>query len=397
MIIWLLALILLAVLALVGYRQGLIRVAISLIGLFFAAVLARPLSPIIRPILPVMGLKHPVWSQIVPPLVIFILVMIIFKIIALTIHKKVDVFYKYKTDDKVRLKWERLSQRLGMSLGLVNGAVYFILLLIPLYVAGYLTTQVASGQDDPARLRFLNKTRAQIHETKMDKVVAAYDPAPEDFYQAADIVGLLKNNPLLSSRLSRYPVFLTLGERKEFQDIANDVQVNEMIQRQAKIGEIISHPKVQAILTNSATAAEIMKVIGSDLKDLHEYLLTGKSAKYDDEKILGFWTLNIDASAAQEKIANPKLTPLELKRLKQTKYALLRGVTFIATTDKKAIVKGAATPSETSPTVLAEGTWKSHGSGYEVTFGGKTADATFENGRLLLPRDGMTFVLEKEL
>lgn len=392
MIIWLTALLLLGLLALAGYYLGVIRVAISLVGLFFAGVLAMPLSPIVKPLLPMVGLKHPIWSQIVPPLAVFIIVMIVFKIIALMVHRKVDVFFKYKVDDKVRLKWERLSQRLGMCLGLVNGAVYFVLLMIPIYVAGYLTTQVASAEGDPAGVNFINKARAQIHDTKVDKVVAGYDPAPENFYEAADIIGLLKNNRLLYSRLSKYPVFLSLGERKEFQDIANDPQVNELIQRQSKIGEIINNPKVQGVVTNAEIATQIGQLLGPDLKDLHEYLLTGKSAKYDDEKILGFWTLNVDATVAQEKVSNPKITPFQLKQLKQTKYSGIRGMTFIATTDNKAFLKKGANP----PTVIADGTWKSHGSDYEVKLGSATVDATFENGKLLLPRDGMVLAFEKE-
>ena len=397
MIIWLIALVLLGLLALIGYFQGAIRVGISLLGLFFAAALAVPLSPVIKPILPVFGLKHPIWVQILPPLVIFLLVMIIFKIVALMVHRKVTVYYKYKTDDKTCLKWERLNQRLGMTLGFINGAVYFVLLLIPIYVAGYLTTQVASGAQDPTGMRFINKTRAQIHDSKVDKVVAAYDPAPKNFYEAADIVGLLKNNPLLTSRLSRYPVFLSLAERKEFQDIANDVEFNNMRQSQAKIGDLLKYPKVQAIVTNAAITAEISGLLGPDLKDLHEYLLTGKSAKYDDERILGYWILNIDATVAQEKVANPKVTPFEMQKLKQTKYALVRGMTFIATTDGKAILNNSPRPAGTSPTVLAEGKWKGVGSAYEVTFGNKAITVTFENGKLVVPNNEMTLVFEKEL
>jgi len=311
MIIWLSAVVLLGLLAAIGYYSGAIRVAVSLIGLFVAALLAMPLSPMLKPILPLVKLKHPIWELFVPPLAIFILVMIVFKIIALFTHRKVDVFYKYKRDDKTRFKWERMNQRLGLCLGLVNGTVYFVLLLIPFYVAGYLTTQLATGEEDPDGMKFINKARTQIHESKMDKVVAAYDPAPANYYVAADIVGLVKNNPLLNSRLSHYPVFLSLAERKEFQDIATDVQINEMIQTQAKIGDIINHPKVQAVITNTQITTEIGTLLGADLKDLYQYLLSGKSEKYDDEKILGSWTLNLDASVAQEKISKPKITPFE--------------------------------------------------------------------------------------
>lgn len=396
MIIWLSALVILGLLALIGYYQGVIRVAISLVGLFVAALLAVPFSPLIKPIIPAIGFKHPFWEPIIPPLIIFILVMIIFKVVGMFVHRKVTMFYKYKTDDKTAIKWERLSHRLGLSLGLVNGAIYFVLLLIPFYVAGYLTTQVASGAEDPKGLRFINETRKQMQEAKVDKVVAAYDPAPDNFYEAADIVGLVKNNPLLQSRLSRYPVFLSLGERQEFQDIANDVQINEMIQAQAKIGDIVNHPKVQAVITNAAISREVSTLLGSDLKDLHEYLKTGKSEKYDEEKILGLWKLNLDATVAQEKNGNPKITPLQLRQLKETKYAPMRGVTLVATTDNKVILKNPPPAFGTPAPVLVSGTWTAFGSGYQIALSGPATDASFENGRLLVPRDGMTLVFDKE-
>ena len=396
MSIWLIALVLLGLVALTGFFQGGIRTGISLIGLFIAAGLAMPLSPLIKPILPVFGYKHPVTLQIIPPLVIFVLIMIIVTVIAQAVHQKVSIYYKYKTDDKTCLKWERLNQRLGFSLGFVNGLVYFVLLLIPIYVGGYLTTQVASGAQDSGLMRFLTETRARIHATKADKVVAAYDPAPKDYYEAADILGLLKANPLLISRLARYPVFLSISERKEFQDLANDIELHNMIQSQRKVGDIIHHPTMQTVLTNTATSAEIIQLVRPDLEDLHQYLLTGKSARYDDEKILGYWTLNLDATVRQEKVADPNLTPFQLQRLKQTKYALVLGVTFIATTDGKAILKDTKTAAGTPPKILAEGTWKSVGSRYEVTFGGKNLTVTFENGLMLVPTSELTYVFEKE-
>ena len=396
MIIWLSALVLLGLLSLMGYYQGAIRTVISLIGLFVAALLAMPLSPMLEPILPLVKLKHPMWELIVPPLAIFILVMIVFKVLAIFVHRKVDVYYKYKRDDKTRFKWERMNQRLGMCLGLVNGTVYFVLLLIPFYVAGYLTTQLASGEEDPDGMKFINQTRVQIHEAKADKVVAAYDPAPTAFYIASDILGLLKHNPLLVSRLSHYPVFLSLGERKEFQDMATDVSFNQMIQTQAKIGDIINHPTAQAVITNAQITGEIGLLLGSDLKDLHEYLLTGKSEKYDDERILGLWTLNLDDTVAQEKVLKPKITPFELKRLKQTKYAPLLGITFIGTTDNKAILKHPASAAGAPPEIVAQGTWQSQGSGYEVTLGNAPVPVSFEKEKLFLPKDGMTLVFEKE-
>ena len=55
MTIWILALVLLASLAGLGYRQGAIRVVFSLIGIVLAALLAVPVGHILQPLLPHFG------------------------------------------------------------------------------------------------------------------------------------------------------------------------------------------------------------------------------------------------------------------------------------------------------------------------------------------------------
>ena len=70
---------------------------------------------------------------------------------------------------------------------------------------------------------------------------------PAAYYESADITGLVYNNPLLEARLSRYPAFLGLAERPEFQEIANDKEFTEMRQRQEPVINVIRHPKVQEV------------------------------------------------------------------------------------------------------------------------------------------------------
>lgn len=397
--LWIIALVLLALVGLVGYYQGPIRVAASLVGLLVGALLAMPLSPVIAPIVKAVGLKHPLWLSIVPPVVVFLAILIIFKIIGAAIHRKINVSFKYDPDDKRFYRWERLNHRLGLCLGLFNGAVYFYLLLIPLYVAGYLTLQISSGESDPAGVRFINQTREQLHSSKIDRVLAAYDPAPKEYYVASDILGLVKHNPLLESRLAHYPVFLSLAERKEFQDLATDVQLQQMFQTEANIMDIVKHPKVQAILTNADITAEVSQLIRADLSDLHDYLSTGKSAKYGEEKILGIWSVDAQATVNQ---ATKKLTGLTLQQKNQMRnmiYSTVTGLTLTATIDNKAILK--KEKADESPTVVSQGTWKRDGDNYEITLPDnqpETVQATLQGeDRIILPRGKVNLVLTREL
>ena len=67
MLIWLIILAIFGILGATGYYKGAIRAAVSLVGLGFACVLALPLSPPLRPLVPKLGLVNPVWEWIVPP------------------------------------------------------------------------------------------------------------------------------------------------------------------------------------------------------------------------------------------------------------------------------------------------------------------------------------------
>ncbi|HWI55839.1 MAG TPA: CvpA family protein, partial [Bacillota bacterium] len=120
MTIWLLALILLASLAGLGFRQGAIRVAFSFVGIVLGALLAVPLGRLLGKLLGVLGVKDPFLVWVLGPVIVFILFSIIFKAAAAVAHQKVDVYYKYKAGDLRLALWERLNHRLGLCLGLLN-------------------------------------------------------------------------------------------------------------------------------------------------------------------------------------------------------------------------------------------------------------------------------------
>ncbi len=210
---WLLALVLLASLAGIGYRQGAIRVAFSLVGILLGALLAGPLGKLVKPLLVGLGVKNPVLAWVLAPLIVFLMISIAFKIGAYTVHQKVDVHFKYHAGDLRLALWERLSRRLGLCLGLVNGALYLILISFVIYVFSYWTVQLATEDKDPRIVRILNRLGQDLQSTGFAKVARAIDPMPQAWYDAADVAGLIYKNPLLEARLARYPAFLGLAER----------------------------------------------------------------------------------------------------------------------------------------------------------------------------------------
>src|ERR1035437_896344 len=291
MMFWLLALVLLASLAGVGSRQGAIRVAFSLIGILLGALLAGPLGKLVKPLLVVLGLKTPALAWLLAPLIVFVLISVIFKVAALMVHQKVDVHFKYNAGDLRLALWELLNRRLGLCLGLANGALYVILLSWVIYSLSYWTVQMATSDEDPRSVRILNRFGHDLQDSGFAKVARAIDRMPQVWYDSADLAGLIYNNPLSQARLSRYPAFLGLAERAEFQDMANDPQFTELLLGRKPILTALNHPKAQAILHNPELVQLIWATVVPDLKDLPIFLDTAKSPKYDPEKILGRWKI----------------------------------------------------------------------------------------------------------
>jgi hypothetical protein len=339
MLIWLIVLGLLAVLAVSGYYKGAIRSMVSLVGLFIALMATMPLAPLLRPLLPKVGLLHPIWPYIVPPLTVFLLIVIIFAGIGFAVHHTLALKIKYSGDDFHWLRWQRMNQRLGIPIALLAGIIYSVLICKYIYVYGYPAVQIVSD-DSPAVIRFLAKARQDLKESGLDRAMASMDPMPERFYQTVDLIGLVYHNYALQDRLMTYPAMLSLSQRQEFQDINTDVDLVGMMQTKAQFVNIASHPKILAVVNST----EIMQELGQlDLRDLMQYLRSAKSAKYDEERLLGKWQLAPSATLSFARKRNAEMSAGEMKNLKTLIGMFLSKVTFMATPDNKVIAKVAQT------------------------------------------------------
>ena len=85
-----------------GYYQGAIRAAFSLLGIFFAILLAIPMSPIADWIFPLLGFDHPLVPRFFSPIIAFFVVVGLFKAGAEFVHRKVEYRYKYHISDAER-------------------------------------------------------------------------------------------------------------------------------------------------------------------------------------------------------------------------------------------------------------------------------------------------------
>lgn len=397
MTIWLLALLLLGGTVAVGYTQGAIRVGFSFIGIVLSALLAGPLSKLVKPALAALGVANPIWLWVLGPFIVFVLLLTAFKVAALTVHKKVDVYYKYKAGDLRQALFERLNARLGACLGLLNGLAYLVLISWVAFSFSFWTTQMSSEEGDPKMVRLLNRLGKDIQSTGLAKAARAIDPLPVVFYEAADLAGLLYQNSLLEARLSRYPAFLTLAEKPEFKAIAQDRTFSEMRLRRAPLREVLSNPSIETIKT-----PEMMKhlwdIVTPDLKDLHAFLETGQSQKYDD-KILGRWVFDVNAAMMAYRRAKPNTASTEMQRVRLWMRQSFAKTTLMAAPDGSVALKDLPQLNNQAATDLQniQGQWKTSGSQYQFTLGSVgERRGRIEGGRLFLDGEGVALVFLPE-
>jgi len=401
MTIWILAVLLLASCAGLGYRQGVIRAGFSFVGILVAALAAVPLGRLVRPLIVSLWAKDPLWAWVLPPLIVFVVVSAIFKIAAQPVHQKVDVHYKYHAGELRLALWERMHRRLGLCVGLLNGTAYLILISFVVFTFSYWTVQVATSDQDHKYVRLLNRLGKDMQAAGFSKVARSIDRMPPYFYEAADVVGLIYANPLLEARLGTYPAFLGLAERGEFQQLSGDTDFIRLRQERQPIQQVINHPQIQTILKSPALLDTIWATLIPNLADLKTYLDTGRSAKYESELILGRWNFNVNAALTMFLKSRQNVSAKEMQKAKAAIIAAHGKSKFLATTEHQAVIKNApplGTPLSTGGTPQTiQGTWKSLGGNkYDLTFpdaGTITAEA--DRDRLTVSGTGVSMVFNR--
>jgi hypothetical protein len=403
MTIWLLALVLFGCLAAIGYQQGAIRVAISFLGILVAALTAGLTGKLVKPAVVAVGVANPIIQWVLPPFLGFVIVLAIFKVAATFVHRKVDVYYKYRAGDLRLALWERLNARLGLCLGFLNATVYLVLIAMVFFPLTYWTVQLTSPNEDSRMLRLANRFGRDLQQTGMARVARAIDPMPEIFYKAADLAGLLYQNPLLEARLSRYPPFLALAEKPEFQAIGQDKSLTEARLRGAPLREILGNPGIAAIVKSPDQLRYLWGMIEPDLDDLVKFLHEGKSDKYTDP-ILGRWQFDVNAAIAAYRIAKTNVSSSEMRAVKMAYTMGFSKLALVCFPDRQLVLKHFPDVKLPQPGQLptietrnVQGKWKRTGEEYELSLTGLgTRKARLESGRLVFLGEVMPMVFSPE-
>lgn len=330
---WILAAVLLGFGAGLGYRQGAIRVAFALVGIITGLLLASTVGRMAAPLVRLL-VKNIYLQEVAGPVLGFVAVLVIFKIVGGVMHKQVAGHYRELGDFKRGL-WERLNMRLGLCLGLVNGLAYLVLASAAIYLGSYWSVQVSPPDTDVTAARVLNLMGRDLQATGMAKVAESASQVPEAYYQAADVAGLVINNPAVESRLARYPAFISLAQMPELQGLANDDSFNQLMSRKASLAELLKHPGVKAILDNPAVVKEIQNAVAPNLADLTNFLVTGESVTYGREPILGRWVFDLQATVADYRREKPSMPSAEIAKVRALMDARYAKATVAAGTDQR--------------------------------------------------------------
>ncbi len=313
MSIWILAVVVMILTALAGWRLGAIRAAISFVGILFAALLAVPVGKMVHPLLPHLGAGNPIYAWALAPIVGFILVSIVFKVIGQPVHNRVEHYYKYNAGDLRLALYTRLNSRLGICIGLLNGALYFVLLTFLIFNLTYWTTQVAVAPKQPLAIRLANQLGHDLQSTRLTRTAGAVGKLPPDYYQFADLAGFLMQNPQVGPRLAEYPGLTSLWERDDFQTLVTDATLTNALANGATLGELLNDASVRAFLENKEQTKLVTGILQTNLDDLTEYLKTGQSAKYAGEKIIGHWDFNPAVTFAWLRQSRGKMPASEMR------------------------------------------------------------------------------------
>jgi uncharacterized membrane protein required for colicin V production len=406
MTIWILVLVVMLSLAALGYRQGAIRVSFSLIGIIVSALLAGPLAKYVKPMLPHVGIHDPTVIWLVSPLIVFWVLMIPFKSVGFFVHRKVEVYFKYKEDNIQLIRWNRLNARLGLGLGLMNGLAYLLLISFIIFDLSYWTVQIATSDNEGRLVKLLNRMGHDSETTGFAQIARAIDPMPDSYFKYADFAGLLYQNPQLSDRLADYPMFISLTERDDFKQLGQNTEFQNAWKQNAPIRQLLGNEQFKSMWETKETAKLVWGIVQDNFDDLCAYLQTGQSAKYGSKQIVGRWDFNIAATTSRLMETRPVISSREMRMLRAWVTQSYAKTAFVAGADGQAFLKNLphlkSQPGQPpiTETITYKGKWKGDGTDYKLSLSSssqkQSMPAETDGTRLTIKDDKTTLVFDRE-
>jgi hypothetical protein len=397
MFIWILALVLFAACIALGHKLGAINAAFTFVGIVFAGLLAAPLGGLVKHLLAHTGIHNETMAWAIAPIVTFFIILSVFKATGFFVHRKVEVYYKYKAGDLRLALWERLNARLGACIGTLNGTAYLVLASFVIYNFSYWTVQVAPSDNETRTTKFINHLGNDLQSTGLDKAGHSLAAMPDNFYKVADLAGLIAQNPQLSDRLGRYPAFISLVERDDIQQLVKNSDFAAAWDAHAPIGQLLNDPQFKTLLQNNDLINMVWGTVLDNLDDLTAYLKTGTSAKFNDP-ILGRWDFNVSVSVAMLRQARPNIPSNEMRAIRAMWTQGFADTTLVTAGDGQAFLKNLPNFKKQPPVPETwKGTWTTSGTNYNLSLDcngeNKSMTAQIGGGRLTLKEDDKSVLI----
>lgn len=347
MTIWLVALFIIAFYATTGRAAGMVYSLASFVGVIVAAIVAPMLGGLFEWVPELVGLPHPIWKTVLPPVAAFLILVFVVASIGGVLQRKVYLHFKYldQNDDAQFFRWDRMNKNLGLVLGLFTGLIYLVVVSVGVWTTGYATGQVKS-EDSHDGLKFLNRLYDDAHSTGLGKFAAVFGPAPVEYYETADLVGLLYNNPNVYERLVTYPNLISLQHRDDIKALTADTNLVSLVKGKSNIVLILTHPAILGLIQNTELRAEYDKM---DKADLVSFLSTGKSEKWKNDPLVGYW--KFDAKNTEEQFLSKYNQMPQPDRVRLGNYIKIAGfgLTLSFGTDQQAFLEGRLVPLGITP------------------------------------------------
>jgi uncharacterized membrane protein required for colicin V production len=407
MSIWILTILVVGAGVGMGWRQGVIRAVFSFVGILFATLLAAPIGRLIQPLLHHVGLPNETEAWMVAPVVAFLVVLTLFKWGGHELHRRSEAHHKHSVSELEFSIWTRLNTRLGICVGVLNGAAYLVLLIFVIFNIGFWSVQVAASDLEPMSTRLVNSLAVEAQNTRASNVAPSVGMMPADYYRLADLAGLICQNPDLTTRLADYPMFTSLLERDDIRAITADPGFTNDWASHASMSQMLKEPSVQGLIKNNDLINVVWGVVQPNMDDLNTFLQTGKSPKYSPEIILGQWDFNVRVTFAYLRLNQPaNTTPAETAAARAWMANAYARTFLIVAADNQAYLKfwpdskTTPQPGQPLPTLAYKGQWTQAGTNYQFTLAGdsdaKTLSGSTDGQRLMLKDDKNTFVFDHD-
>jgi hypothetical protein len=404
MTIWILALVLLAASIALSHKLGAINAAFTFVGIVFAWLLAAPLGGLFKHLLPHVGIsdRTAVWA--ISPIVAFVVVLVLFRVAGHFVHRKVEVYYKYKAGDLRLALWERLNARLGACIGTLNGTAYIVLISFLIFNFSFWTRQIATSDAESRSTKLINNLGRDLQGTGLDRAAYSLAPMPKYFYDLAGLAGLICQNrqtPQFSDRLANYPAFISLVERDDLQQFTQNTDFTNAWNSDAPMGQLLNQPAFKTILENTELVDIVWTTVTNNLDDLTNYLTTGRSPKYDAVPILGHWDFNISTTIAMLRQTQPNIPASQMRAVRALWIQGYADTTFVAGADGQAFLKSLPNFKNKPPTPETwKGSWMENGTNYDLSLTSngenKSMSAQIGGDRLTLKDDKNTLIFDRE-